>query len=43
LDDEDIILRYAIQWIYENLFSSSHPYRQGNLFPFVKLLCIVSL
>jgi hypothetical protein len=42
LDDEDIILRYATLWIYENLLPH-RLYRQGNLFPLVKVLCIVSL
>jgi hypothetical protein len=42
LNDEDIILRYATLRIYE-FFASSHPYKQGNLIPLVKLLCIVYL
>jgi hypothetical protein len=36
-------LKYAIQWYMKLFFASSHPYKQGNLFPHVKLLCIVFL
>jgi hypothetical protein len=43
MDDEGTIFEICYSMDISKSFASSHPYKQGNLFPLVKLLCIISL
>jgi hypothetical protein len=41
LDDEGIIIQICYSMDIWKSFASPHPYRQSNIFPLAKLLCIV--
>jgi hypothetical protein len=43
LDDEGTIFEICYTMDISKSFASSHPYKQGNLFPLIKLLCMIFL